>query len=580
MNKNIIALLLSVIFVLIIFRALVLNYNTHLINAAPYTSLSTQRCIEDKYVFLWSLWWTDRALQGKNPLLTTNFLFDFSPTSLIYNTNSIYQHFISKPFIKILKPDSGVYIAQYNIYLIITRILSVFFMFVLLNYITPENFISNMFLSFLFILHPYVFKLTDQLNIASTELFPLLIYFLLKFSNTENFKYSFFIGILLSLQIFSSPNYWAASLIIIATWCVFCFFSKIKNIKKTIFSLIIIFATHTFLISPFLYQVFFSNIDKNIPVFYPLKYTYLLSINIKDLFIQHSHYSVYFGYFLLSILLFSFFINKNFNLKFGLSLFFTFLILSLGAYLCFDNFHKIFSNELYYILKSIAGEPFANKAKDYLGIPLPYILINKLPVIKGFRAPYLFFIIVLISMLFSASFVFNSLKVNKKLKLLILITFFSVSVIEYSPYKYNLTKIIIPDFYNIIKNDTSEKSVLEIPVSRDRNHYMYFQTYHEKKLLLSGVISRFNYKQKLKPLIYIEDDFIDTPYYSGGRKIWFKEWQAKTDWKTLSEKYNVGYIVFHKNLLNQSGLNKLKKLVAENFFKLIYEDEYDTVLKI
>src|SRR3990167_1620384 len=366
---------------------LALNFSTHIPGSGG-----------DNFVFLWNLWWIKKALIEirTNPLYC-DYIFYPLGHSLVFHALTLFNGLLSIP----LQLLFNIVIAN-NIIIIFSFVFSAYGAYLLAEYLT-KNKIGAFIAGLIFAFCPYIFAhLKGHFNLTSTEWMPFYILYLIK-SNEEKPRAMnpLLAGLFLALT--ALCDYYYLIYLIIFKLIYFFHLVIIKKVNYSVIvkNLILIILIFSALFSPVLVATI-SELDKG-PHYYQMWGQNLFVADLRGYispspwhpflgifgkyrdtlnlyswshgkFLQHSGVEgvVFAGY---AVLLLSIYCMIRFRKEKGIQLwtiaFLTFMLLSLGPYL------------------HINGKEFR--------IPLPYLLLQYIPVINGVRAASRFNIMVMLS---------------------------------------------------------------------------------------------------------------------------------------------------------------------------------------
>lgn len=485
----------------------------------------------DNLLFSWNMWWAKRAVMElrTNPF-QTDYIFYPNSISLTYHTFSPFNSFISIPLQYIFNLA-----VTYNLILLFTFLFSALGAYLLVYYFTKNrlaSFIGGLVFSFC----PYHFAHAEcHLNHATMQFIPFSILYLVKLYDYRKIKYALLSGIFLALNFYSCYYYGVYLAIFIGVfliyWCLNDFFNwrGDKGIINKKFFGNFLFIVFIFLIltSPLLYRFvkegwgrdsFYAGGQEG----YVSDLVGLFTPSILHTFFRHfqwlnsicprftgcpPEYTVFLGYTVLFLSLIAIFkIKSNWKWFWTFSSLF-FIILSFGPHL------------------HILGKThFKNISLSY------YWLVQIVPFFKQARCPSRFIVMTMLGLSVLAGYGFTYIFNRLKSKMGKLITFTIVCLFisfEFSTIPLRQTPVRIPKFYYEIKKDKKDYAILDFPIfmcDSSSELYMYLQTIHEKKIV-NGWISRL--PQNLGAVL---NDV------------------AKLS-KSSLRKYNIKYIVIHKDLL-------------------------------
>ncbi|MHB8565931.1 MAG: hypothetical protein ACYC7D_03190 [Nitrososphaerales archaeon] len=242
----------------------------------------------------------------------------------------------------------------------------------------------------------------------------------------------------------------------------------------------------------------------------------------------------------------------------------------------------------------IALGPFVNIGGQFLpGIwDWLYYLV---PFFSAFRTPYRFDYIVafgfailagygIVAIMDRISRARMKIKWVSALKLLVLALLVSTLVLEFVPIPYTEIYAVPPKIYQIIANDHSNFTVLEIPVKKSLSIFLYYQSYYNHPLINGGVARIPQYPTTLiqsAPFIdelgqYLpnrepkNDTIIRTSLTSSSPGNLTLE--ALQIAPYILAEYHVKYVILHKDLMTAKYGAKVMSFVAQALGPPFYQD--------
>ncbi|MFN3301765.1 MAG: hypothetical protein ACK413_01915 [Patescibacteria group bacterium] len=509
--------------------------------------------IFEPLILSWRMAWNAHQL-FKDPLnLFQANIFYPSRNSLAYSENLIGITILVLPIIKIFNNP----ILAHNLALFLSFILSGYGMFLLTFYLT-KNFLASLLSGLIYTFAPFkIFRMLYHINILSGQWLPFAFLYLYKFFEDKKIKniilFSFF-SILQTLTSFHYFLFLLIGLIILIIIEIFfqkkLFFEK-KFLKGLYLASLIILAIILPILWPYfqLEKLYKSN-QKNI-IYEMAFYT----PSLKDFFIpwyikkdyKDIEKNVFPGIITLIFLAVSFFIfSKNKLEEKQKRILITFSLIALiGLLLSFGPLLKI--KEHY----------FFNFG--------PYLPFSFLPGFKSIRAVGRFIILFIfgISLIIGLAIsIFLKKKSLTKLSFLFLlmILFIIESLLISIKFVYLIELPIkkdIPYIYQTLAKEKDDFPLLELPILINGKPeisaiYMYFSTYHWKKLV--------NGSSSYYPPLYPQfvKTFIDFPHEKSIRLI-----------KALGVKY----IIIHYNLMKKEEKERIKREIIK-FPELVLKENF------
>ncbi|MEW6619865.1 MAG: hypothetical protein AB1422_11115 [bacterium] len=468
---------------------------------------------------LWNLWWVKKALLE---LHTTPFFTSeiFYPTG---TTLSLQQFAWDKLLLGIPLQLIMGRIAVYNLLFLFSVVVSGFGTYLLVKHLTdhrPSAFISGIIYAFC----PYHLLHYGVLDPLSIEWFPFFCLYLLKMFEGNRTKNAISGGIFLTLISLSSWYYMVfAFLFIIIFILYFLIFEREKIlclnfIKQSLFMII----TFGILIFPFAYPIL-----KGFITFKPLRQipmqTSLYGFSFSP-FLSVCWF-VFYGYIVIVLAASSLFKMKRYIAIFWIVIIFVFFILSVGP-------HPVFLGKI------------------YDNIPLPMLILHKLPVLSLMRAPWRYMVMIMLCLAVLSGYTCKYFS-RGKYAIMVLTIISLLICLEYLIIPLPASKFTPSPIFAYLGKEKGDYAVLELPFKtmiHDGDNYvqglnMYFQTIHQKKII-GGYINHPS--PGVREFIY-NTRFINI--FTNPSEINTKITQIKqADCIKILKEYNIKYIIIHKEM--------------------------------
>lgn len=447
---------------------------------------------------------------GQNPFqFNSTILYPFGTATVLGETGTFnaFFFFLFRPF---LNPYAAL-LAVVCLSLLVCQ----FVMYALLRYLKVDRYVSAVF-AVVYAFSPFVsVRIQYHFNYVYHFLFPLVTLLLLMVlqlkTGWKRYIAAIGLGVSGALLLYNTLYYVAIYLLFIILFCCFYALTKrdqlIYQLKNSISSwkyLLVTGITFLIMISPFLMElntlVKTSEIKQTqgwggaiefsanaLDLFIPSEFNPLLGAKLKNIIPekQQGEQIIYPGaVVLVGVLLFIWRKRKNWFHPLLLTAF-SFYVLSLGPFLHFWKYWNI------RITETLLGV-----------IPLPYILLKKIPLFAMMRSPVRFGFLLSFCLVLVAAFAFNRyIKSHKKqnwwIIAVLVIIFFADQF--YIP-KIQTSQMQLPtESYKVIKADSYDGPVLELPyVIQDGFFYwgkvfhsypMIGQHYHQKPVI-GGYLAR------------------------------------------------------------------------------------------
>ncbi len=208
--------------------------------------------------------------------------------------------------------------------------------------------------------------------------------------------------------------------------------------------------------------------------------------------------------------------------------------------------------------------PYLKVLNHSTGIPLPYLWLYQLPIIRFTRVPSRYVVITQLALAVLAALGTRALAKGTRPWRATLLSFalLALLILEYLPIPYPLTPAHIPTFYRQLAQTPGEEAILEIPLQKPNSPWYYtrwmlYQTVHGRPSF-RGYISRGD------PLF----PFAGAPLFrqlarlDPAGDILYDDWQALAG--SVLHHYRINYIMMEKARLQEEGLlQKARSLVED-----------------
>ncbi|MGB9735292.1 MAG: hypothetical protein ACP5JP_03400 [bacterium] len=453
-RNNFIIFLFIVILSLIITYPGIASFNTRLLG------------IKDSYFYAWDLWWFKHALYTlhQSPLKLQ---------TIFYPINGI-PYVWSSPLNEIL----GIVLLPifpltflFNILALLPIVLGTYFTYKLVYYLTKER-LAGIMSGVLFGFSPFIlFTMMGNLQYASIEFIPLVVFTLLKLKEEQSLKNGIMFIVASVLLAMSSSSYifYAYIPLILylpVSWLVTDGIKPFNRLLLIYIFLSIGFVTLVALIfyAPQLYVIQHSeyvkaegvsqllvNNQNFLDYFLPNKANFFFKHILFFLSKDQVYYSnIGIISLLLIILAIAFKYEKKELLRWGILAILVY-IFSLGPYLKFNGYVMFpYYNELHFI-------------------PLPYILVTRIKLLKDLTQPYLLIPLLLFITAVMSGFGAKLIIKQTGMKLLSTFTLGSLLVlalVEYYPgYPFPSVQSTMPAYYELPRKDINTRAIIELPAS-------------------------------------------------------------------------------------------------------------------
>jgi len=537
----------------------------------------------DSLFFLWTLWWSDYSTfyLNSNPYDMT-YLFYPNTTPVQFRDIPIYAGILTSP----IQSTFGL-VFSYNFIYFTSFVFGAYGAYLLCKYFTKNtyaSFLGGMIFSFA----PYhLFQAIGHMSETALQGIPFFILFLF-YMKEKNRKYSFlFAGISLAFAAFLGGLYYLYFLVLFLVF--FLIYHGITNKneilnKQFITRLSLCFVVFVILGFPFVIQ-FTENISTkfvNPPHalgFYTADLANFIIPTPQNYFFTEITAEIYSGWTIP-------YQNEG-------TVFIGFSVLAL-VIISLVKFRK--ENRFWHIVALLAGvfslgatlKIFGEQIHQFDYV-MPGMLLQELPIATLRAIGRIDVITVLALSVISAvslSYIFDKIKKNY-LKIAIVLLFIFLIIIEYNIYPFPSFELQIPEFYETIRNEAPDYSILDIDPHHNYYQILSYAAIHQKPLV-SGFVNRVP--------VGIMSDYINIPIVHQERIL--QEIEKTSTMKYLSyegnqqnlDNFDVGnicafelldirYIILHKPELYDKSYQELKKYLTELTGPNYFDDEKITVFR-
>ncbi len=558
------------------------------------SSIPAESFISDPFLFIWQNWWFKYSIfeLNKNP-----FFNDYLWSPFVVNITQTTDSYFNIGLSFILAQFFPQHIA-YNIEVLLAFVLTAFFSFLLIKYLTNHT-TASLVGGFLFGFSTFMLSRgVTHLNIMSAEFIPLAILFLLKLQKNKRLYYAILFSLAIFLNFLASSTYFIFIITFSIVEVIIYHITVDRSFSSYIKVYLAVFLFTLLLMMPLMLIISSLLVDSNggMLSFYDLGYSLVSNFSYATdfpfLFILppvtslgkllsgfYTKYivtlpekDVYLGIPEVAILVVGLFIKEFLKkVKLWYLIFLSFLIFSMGPIL------KFFQAPV---------SPFGK-----LIVPLPYFLIMYLPPFIFLRTPNRFIIFSLLAVAVIVSFFMKEKKLTSRPLFFAIIC--ASFLIERLTLPYNLENIERPKFFNDIKNDRSDYSLFIIPTDSILNTLAnYDQTIHNKRIVggaLHSLIirsSEFNNFYNAPENSFLRK--LSCTFNQGDNAVFSIDVEDKKKFEAFLSKSRSKYIVVYTETLLELGEKKddFCYAVAKNFSKLIdgypliYEDRLISVYSV
>jgi len=461
----------------------------------------------DRYIYLWDMWWMKKALLELhiNPL-TTTYLFQPEGVDLLFHDFNIVGSLASVPLQSVFTLTQ-----MYNLLMLASFVIGGFGCVLLLRYLTGSvlaGVISGLIFAFWGGRAYYV----DHLSLMSMQWFPYCALYLIKTVRERSYRAPLLAALFFIINALTAWYYAIYMSLFAALFLLYAAIAERKQVwTLAFFKRFALFAGMFLLVMmPILFPMFkqiagggkymLSEVFKDEAV--SLNTLLLPSINhgvvgkyMRHWYLNRNHPlqwgipgASFLGYAAIALCLYTLLKLRRVKPHFWLLAFAVFLVLAMGPNV------MLFST-------------------IYESLPLPYQLLQKLPLLNIIRIPVRFMALVMLSCGVLAGYACADIFRRVRFRFVLFLAFAAVILFEqYRDYYFSAPEPT-PDFYHELAKDADDYAILELTPLFNWQHSSVrsslFQMTHQKKLF-HGHVSRVPWEkyQQAYALYTIFDDLL------------------------------------------------------------------------
>ena len=605
-----------------IILTLILTYPAILNIGGPYmigsdhiisSSYEGARGINNAPIFQGILWWFDKAIieLGINPLHSNYFWY---PVGMNVNT-PLLAGILFLPITHVFGT-----IVCYNIYLLLTFVLSGFGAYLLVKYLT-ENTKASFIAGIVYAFSPQhlTHVIGGTVTIATIQWIPFYILFLMKMVKDKKSSDACLCAIFFSLTALGSWTLAVYTAIFSVLYIIYTLYTDRDAIISYNFLKggIVFGIISAVLITPFAIALV-NSMRTNPHMYNPLSGFIIHSADLLGFFIPSPDHTIfgsyvtpiyynftgnacesttYVGYTVLILALFAILRIRERHIRFFAVSSLIFFVLSLGPVLHIKGIFTIPVSGLNLddFVRSI-GIQLPDKAFDILSsnivIPLPGLALKYLPILSMGRAPSRFNLMtsLMLAILigYGVSEILKRIKDNNK-KQLVCVLIGSLIIFESLVIPFPMLSPGVPGFYYQISNDSDDYAIVDLPLGSSplwapgcptaralgcpspRYLYMFYLSIHGKKIVSGGVdrdmppllefVRRTPVLQKFDQFNISEGDILNQRLSLIGQSV--------------LNYYDIRYVILHYNFLNDEYKDDAEAILTQIFANGSYYKEGD-----
>ncbi len=505
----------------------------------------------DRYIYLWDMWWMKKSLLElhTNPLYT-DYLFYPKGIDLSFHDFSIFNSLLSVPLQSVFSVEE-----IYNLLFLSSFVLGGFGSFLLVRYLTGSSlagFLSGLIFAFWGGRAYYV----DHLSLASIQWFPYGALYLLKTLRERSCRNPLLAAVFLAINALSAWYYAIYMALFTALFLLYFALTERAAVFNRQFLQRIALAGFLFFVImlPLLFPMFNQILRGEHYMVSELYATESVSANV--LFFPNINHG------LLGKYVRDFYLKHGWPLQWGLAggLFIGYTALFLGCYTLFRLRHLKpgfwFTAFLVFLVLAFGPHPLL-LSKVYDSIPLPYLLLRHLPILKIIRIPERFMILVMFSVSVLAGYACWDIFRRYRFKTILFVLLATAILFESFRFYYERPTERVPQFYQTLRQDSEPYAILELTTLFNWQHSSVraslFQLTHEKKLFHGHAsrVSGSTYYQAYALYTLFDDLFTlpksyhNTNIQTNTEKRFFETTRDKQALLEILHFYNVRYITLY-----------------------------------
>ena len=417
----------------------------------------------DTFQNIWNFWWVNKSLlELHTSPYFTDFLFYPTGTSLVFQTLSPYNSLLAIP----LQHVCGI-IGAYSILFLLSFPLAAIGCYLLaLRFVNNRS--AAFLAGFIYGFSPFHLSRAMQVNIFSIQWIPFYCLFLFRLREEKSWRNALGAALFLLLTSMCSWYYMIYLFLFSILFLLYYAIADPRSILVPRFYLVFLTAIGLFLIfiSPFALPLLRAMARGE-------TYLYKSPAGAPGLFGLRAFKGYFFfwpvliGYVPLILSFLAAFLVRKREVRFWtLTAIFSFLMI-LGTHL------------------SILG-------REFPGIPLPFALLQHVPLFRAARISYRFLVPLTLSLSILTAFAVEKPLLlrpgtGRLVRAIPLLTLLLVAI-EYIAMPRPVYETEVPEFYQMIASEEGDFAIISLPF-KDRGWDLFYQTYHEKRQV-RGYVSR------------------------------------------------------------------------------------------
>jgi len=548
----------------------------------------------DNYQFVWDFWWVKRAVLElhRNPY-STDILYYPLGYNLGRHTHVMALSLLSVPFQLLLPVE-----ATYNLFVLGAVVANAVAAYCLARYLVdyrPAAFLAGVLFAFSPVLQR---RITGHLNVLNAWMLPLALLFQLRWLNEGKWRHAALAAGMLALSAMINEYY---TIFIGFIWLILLLYfwserqcslrilllrSGLSVILAGIFLAPDLYLRRAAFSEPDLLEGWSRPLSADLLGFFTPGWfhTFLGDAVVKltngkgawlDPAGTKYEAVVYLGVTALLLACYAIFTVERSKTRLWLYLGVFFAIMALGPVLHVAGQFEWDPNQIGLARVVEVAEPiyeWLGVENRNVGVPLPYLLFQKIPFLNAARAASRWVVVTVLSIAVLAALGINSLRISKRFAGRPLIfrslyaTVFLLVIFESLAVPFPMTPTTLPLTYSTIMADSSQFAILELPIDLASGaDDMYYQTKHARPIL-HAMVSR---KSKASSALIDNDPFLSILDHP-------ERIPDAGDYPpvTVFKQYRIKYIVVNLGQLEEStqlwGGNpeQVYDLLAANFLEL------------
>lgn len=194
-------------------------------------------------------------------------------------------------------------------------------------------------------------------------------------------------------------------------------------------------------------------------------------------------------------------------------------------------------------------------------IPLPFLLLHKLPLFSALRDCSMFLVMSSLCLAVTAGYGVNWILRRSSHPLLVYCCIIVVLLADQLHIPFPIYAVNIPAAYGTLADKTAQGTLVDVPLREDLLCNLFYQSVHKKRLLI-GSFSRLdgfyqNYPEQISFIEVLKNPqiLVDNPPES------LRAYRESAQWALLF--FDIDTVVLHKNLMSEAQREAIQRFIGE-----------------